>query len=285
MGRRIKKGIIITSFTLLLLIGIIVVSYLRFKAEFNVQKVITDMHSKNVFPTSEMIPYGKHEIHASYVGDLSKPKVLLIHGSPGYWYDFKKIFTDPNLSNEYCLISYDRPGYGKTTVPTKKRLIDQAKAANAVLTHFGKPDEKFTVLGHSYGGAVLEQTILDFQTKISHAIYVAPCLSPKFQKAKWYNLMISGGLTNKMLPLELRNSNLEMMALEEDLGLNEDKLHEINIPTSYIQGKKDILVPFQTQAYYLKFHKNVDSQLVDDLNHFIPWSNPDLIIQAIKKSN
>jgi pimeloyl-ACP methyl ester carboxylesterase len=97
--------------------------------------------------------------------------------------------------------------------------------------------------------------------------------------------MISGGLTNKILPSELRNSNNEMMALEEDLGLNEGRLHEIHIPTSYIQGKEDVLVPYQTQAYYLKFHKNVDHILLDDLNHFIPWSDPELIVQAIINSN
>jgi pimeloyl-ACP methyl ester carboxylesterase len=275
----------ISGFAILLVVGIVTILFQLFKAEFDDQKIMSELHAQNIFPISEMIPYGDDQIHSKYVGDLSKPKVLLIHGSPGYWFDFKNIFADKTLQEEYCIISYDRPGYGKTTVPAKARLSDQAKVAAAVLTHYGKSGEKFIVVGHSYGGAVLEQTILDFQTKISRAIYVAPCLSPEFQKAKWYNLMISGGLTNKILPSELRNSNNEMMALEEDLGLNEGRLHEIHIPTSYIQGKEDVLVPYQTQAYYLKFHKNVDHILLDDLNHFIPWSDPELIVQAIINSN
>jgi pimeloyl-ACP methyl ester carboxylesterase len=285
MRRRIRRVLFISGFAILLVVGIVTILFQLFKAEFDDQKIMSELHAQNIFPISEMIPYGDDQIHSKYVGDLSKPKVLLIHGSPGYWFDFKNIFADKTLQEEYCIISYDRPGYGKTTVPAKARLSDQAKVAAAVLTHYGKSGEKFIVVGHSYGGAVLEQTILDFQTKISRAIYVAPCLSPEFQKAKWYNLMISGGLTNKILPSELRNSNNEMMALEEDLGLNEGRLHEIHIPTSYIQGKEDVLVPYQTQAYYLKFHKNVDHILLDDLNHFIPWSDPELIVQAIINSN
>ncbi|MDE5419715.1 alpha/beta hydrolase [Labilibaculum sp. DW002] len=283
MGRRIKKGVFITSFTLFCIVGILVLSFQIFKAQFDAKKVLREMHSKNVFPTSTMIPYYEDEIHATYVGDLSKPKVVLIHGSPGYWYDFKNIFTDQNLLDNYCIISYDRPGYGKTSVSVKKRLSDQAKIAEAVMNHFAKDEEKFTVLGHSYGGAVLEQTILDYQDKISHAIYIAPCLSPEFQKAKWYNLLVSGGLPNKIMPHELRISNLEMLALEEDLGKNEKRLKEIHIPTTYIQGKKDILVPYQTQEYYLKHHKNVNYSLLEDQDHFIPWSNPDLIIKAIQE--
>ncbi len=282
MGRRIKKGAIITSFVLFIIVGILVVLFQGFKAQFDAKKVLTEMHTQNVFPTSAMIPYYEDEIHASYVGDLSKPKVLLIHGSPGYWYDFKNIFTDSNLSKNYCIISYDRPGYGKTSISVKKRLSDQAKVAAAVLSHFIKKGEKSVVLGHSYGGAVLEQTILDYPDKIGHAIYVAPCLSPEFQKAKWYNLLISGGLPNKIMPHELRISNLEMMALEHDLGVNQQRLSEIRIPTTYIQGKKDVLVPYQTQEYYLEHHKNVNHILLDNLNHFVPWSNPELIINAIK---
>ena len=285
MRRRIKKLLYVSGFAILLLVTIGFVIFQKFKAEFDDQKIINEFHAQNIFPHSEMIPYKGNEIHTIYIGDLSKPKVLLIHGSPGYWFDFKYIFADKTLQKEYCIISYDRPGYGKTTVPAQKHLSNQAKVAAAVLNHYGKSNEKFIIVGHSYGGAVLEQTILDFQTKISHVIYVAPCLSPEFQKAKWYNIMISGGLTNKMLPLELKNSNLEMMALENDLSLNEGRLHEINIPTSYIQGKKDVLVPYQTQAYYLKFHKNADHKLLEDLNHFIPWSNPELIVQAIKEAN
>lgn len=284
MGRRIKKGAFITSFVLFIIIGILVLSFQIFKAQFDAQKVLTELHTQNVFPTSEIIPYFEDEIHTSYVGNLSNPKVLLIHGSPGYWYDFKNIFIDSELSKNYCIISYDRPGYGKTSVPVKKRLSDQAKVAAAVLSHFSKENEKTIVLGHSYGGAVLEQTILDYHDKIGHAIYVAPCLSPEFQKAKWYNLLISGGLPNKIMPHELRISNLEMMALENDLGMNEERLSEIEIPTTYIQGKKDVLVPYQTQEYYLQHHKNVNHILLEELNHFVPWSNPELIINAIKSN-
>ena len=282
MRRKIKKVLFISGFAILLILAIVIVLFQRFRAEFDDKKVMSELNAQGVFPVTELIPYGDYQIHAQYIGDLSNPKVLLIHGSPGYWFDFKKIFADLSLRDQFCLISYDRAGYGKTSVPAQELLKNQAKHAAAVIQHFGKSGEKFTVLGHSYGGAVLEQTILDYQDKISNAIYVAPCLSPDYQKAKWYNLMISGGLTNKMMPYELRTSNHEMMALEDCLRENGNRLSEIYIPTTYIQGKKDVLVPYKTLYYYLKHHKDVEYTLHDDLNHFVPWSKPSLIIEAIK---
>lgn len=282
MRDRLRKFLLISGVFVSLALGIIILLFLRVKIEFDNRKVLSDFKSLNIFTKSEMIPFGKYQIHAQYVGNIKGTKVLLIHGSPGYWFDFKKIFQDSTLREHFCLISYDRPGYGNTSLPTQKYLIDQAKIAALVMDHFGKLDEKFIVLGHSYGGAVLEQVMLDFPNRISRGIYVAPCLSPEFQKAKWYNLMVSGGLTNKILPKEFKSSNMEMMTLEECLKMNETKLAEICIPTTYIQGQKDVLVPFRTLNYYLQYNRNIDFKLIKDLNHFVPWSHPELIIQAIK---
>jgi pimeloyl-ACP methyl ester carboxylesterase len=283
MRKKIKKILFILSFGFLLIIGIIVGLFFQFKAQFNDQKILAELHKKDTFPTSEFVPFEEKTIHASFVGNKSLPKVLLIHGSPGYWSDFKNIFADSILQKQFCLISFDRAGYGKTEIPAQESLEKQAEITAAVIKHFCNQEEKVMILGHSFGGAVLQQTLLDFPHLISKAIYVAPCLSPKYQKAKWYNIAIKGGLTNKIMPHELRSSNLEMMALSEQLAQNEERLAEIDIPTHYIQGKKDVLVPYKTLDYYKQHHKNISYLLLDDLNHFVPWSKPQLMINTIQQ--
>jgi len=283
MKRKIKKFVFIFGTAILLVVITAFVLVFKIRSSFDNQTVLSEIHAKNVFPKSQDIPYGKFTIHTNYTGNLNNQKVLFIHGSPGYWFDFKNIITDSTLLEKFCLITFDRPGYGQTSVPPQAELYNQAEIANVVMEHFSRNKEKFIVLGHSYGGAVLEQTILNHSDNILHAIYVAPCLSPKYQQAKWYNLLISGGLPNKIMPHELRTSNLEMMALSDCLQHNEDKLSKIKVPTTYIQGKKDILVPYQTLDYYKLHHQNIDFKLMDDLNHFVPWSNPEIIIQSINK--
>ncbi|NOU59947.1 alpha/beta fold hydrolase [Marinifilum caeruleilacunae] len=281
MKKKIKYVLVILSVTVLLLMGITVFLIEKMRSAFNDEKVVSELIDIGIHPSTAYIPFGEYQIHTKAIGDPSAPKVLFIHGSPGYWFDFKKIFSDSLLVKNFQLIAFDRAGFGKTTVPAMKNLANQARITNKVLEHYTKPGEKSIVLGHSFGGAVLEQFLLDFPEKVRHAIYVAPCLSPEYQEAKWYNLIASGGLPQRIMPHELKNSNKEMLSLSECLQKNETQLFNIETPTTYIQGKKDILVPYQTLDYYKNHHQNIEAILLDELNHFVPWSKPELIVEAI----
>ncbi|PXX98790.1 hypothetical protein DF185_15545 [Marinifilum breve] len=285
MRRKIKNVFIVLSIVIVIIACAAIFLLQKMRSTFNDQKVIDELLTHNVVPKTEFVSFGNYSIHTKYIGDLSLPKVLFIHGSPGYWFDFKKVFTDIELRKKFCLISFDRPGYGKTSVPAMGSLSNQARVAEKILKHYAQKNEKIIVLGHSFGGAVLEQLLIDNPDQIKHAIYVAPCLSPEFQEAKWYNILAAGGIPQRILPHELKNSNKEMMDLSECLLKNESHISAIDIPTTYIQGKKDILVPFKTLDYYQKYHSNINSILLDDLDHFVPWSRPDLIIETIKNVN
>jgi pimeloyl-ACP methyl ester carboxylesterase len=281
MKKKIKNVLVILSVTVILLMGLTVVLIERMRSTFNDDKVVSELTDKGIKPSTAYIQFGEYVIHSKWIGDPTAPKVLFIHGSPGYWFDFKKILSDSLLVNNFCLIAFDRPGFGKTTVPAMKNLANQARITNTVLEHYTRPGEKSIVLGHSFGGAVLEQFLLDHPGKVRHAIYVAPCLSPKYQEAKWYNLIATGGLPQRIMPHELKNSNKEMLSLSECLQKNEAQLSDIDVPTTYIQGKKDILVPYKTLEYYKNHHQDIEAILLDDLNHFVPWSKPELIVEAI----
>lgn len=285
MRRKIKSVFIVLSIAIVIIAGASIFLLQKMRSAFNDQKVIEELLTHNVVPKTEFVSFGNYSIHTKYIGDLSLPKVLFIHGSPGYWFDFKKVFADAELRKQFCLISFDRPGYGKTSVPAMGSLSNQARVAAKVLEHYLQKDEKSIVLGHSFGGAALEQLLIDYPDNIKHAIYVAPCLSPEYQEAKWYNILAAGGIPQRILPHELKNSNKEMLDLSECLMKNESRISAIDVPTTYIQGKKDILVPFKTLDYYQKYHSNINSILLDDLDHFVPWSRPDLIVETIKNVN
>ncbi|MCT4604386.1 MAG: alpha/beta hydrolase [Marinifilum sp.] len=233
MRRKIKSVLFILSIAIIIIAVSIVVLLHKMRSTFNDQNVIDELLAQNVTAKTEFVNFGNYTIHTKYVGNLSLPKVLFIHGSPGYWFDFKKVFADQELSKKFCLISFDRPGYGKTTVPTMESLSNQARVVAKVLEHYSHHNEKSIVLGHSFGGAVLEQLLIDFPDKIKHAIYVAPCLSPKYQEAKWYNVLAAGGIPQRIIPHELKSSNLEMMALSGCLVKNEAFISKIDIPTTY----------------------------------------------------
>ena len=73
-----------------------------------------------------------------------------------------------------------------------------------------------------------------------------------------------------------------MLGLPASLKQNESAIPSIEIPIVYIQGKKDVLVDHETVDYFHKLKPDgVKYVIIDDMNHFTPWSDPYLITDAI----
>ncbi|MEL7001710.1 MAG: alpha/beta hydrolase, partial [Bacteroidota bacterium] len=85
-------------------------------------------------------------------------------------------------------------------------------------------------------------------------------------------------------PTSFRVTNDEIYYLEDELKDMLPLWKDIQIPATIIQGGKDSLVPAENADFARKMLINspdVDIVLVEDMNHFVPWSNPELIREAI----
>ena len=124
--------------------------------------------------------------------------------------------------------------------------------------------------------------MLDYPQLVDKGVYVAGTLSPSHQKRKWYNYAASLWVVKWLLPKEMRSSNYEMMHLASSLKENRGRHNEIHQPLVLIQGTKDFLVPFETVHYYKEqMPSGVKYMIEDGMNHFVPWSDPELIVEAI----
>ena len=58
---------------------------------------------------------------------------------------------------------------------------------------------------------------------------------------------------------------------------------DIKCPVIVIQGKKDKLVPAGNADFAREMLVNAPVEFVikEDMNHFVPWTNPELIRQAV----
>jgi len=246
------------------------------------KKVLEELGEKNIFPKENIIPYNDSlQIRAMTVGDRAKPALLLIHGSPGDWSAWVNIFLNDSVRANYYLIAIDRAGYGETTVPALIDLNDQADVVWQAITYLGI-DNDITIIGHSYGGAVVEQLLIDHDSAFELAVLVAPTLSPELMQPRWYNKVARWRWVNYIISKDLKASNIEMLGLPASLRLNEGSVSSITTPIVYIQGKKDILVDHETVDYFRKLKPDgVAYIIIEKMNHFTPWSDPHLITDAI----
>lgn len=83
----------------------------------------------------------------------------------------------------------------------------------------------------------------------------------------------------------MRASNEEIYHLKPELEELIPKWSDIRCPVIVIQGKKDSLVPATNADFARKMLVNAPVEFVfkDDMDHFVPWSNPELIHDAIER--
>lgn len=263
------------------LFGIFIAFVLNRMKQQGEGEVLKKLEEAGINVSFSFIETEEGEVRIARSGKKGGDKLLMVHGSPGDWSAWSNMFLNQELQEQFDMIAFDRPGYGKTTVPAQETLAGQSAAAEAILKHYWQNDS-IIVVGHSYGGAVVEQLAINQRQRIQHLIWVAGTLGPNFQAPKWYNKLGKLKLINWLLPENFKSSNTEMLSLQAELRENENDLSSLKMPITLIHGKEDILVPFAT-VDYLKSHLTgeVDYVLIDSMNHFVPWSNPDLIIDAI----
>jgi len=216
------------------------------------------------------------------LGPPHAPPVLFVHGSPGGWDNWLDVVTAPELGARVRSIAYDRPGFGGSAdIGVLRRLPDQAAVAARVLAGLG--DGPAVVVGHSYGAPVAVQLALDRPELVAALVLVAGAVDPELETIRWYQALPRWRATRWLVPSDLARANDEQLPLAEELRHQRSRLDELELPVWAIHGERDPLVPVANLAY-LQVHLPPDAlhlRRVADLNHFIPWRRPDLIVAAV----
>ncbi|RYC71433.1 alpha/beta hydrolase [Spirosoma sordidisoli] len=243
--------------------------------------------SRPVKPTFAMIQAvpgnGTRPVHYARIGRDTLPTVLFIHGSPGSWDAFISFFADSSLYTRAQLISADRPGFGKSGLGKPERSLAVQAASLAPLLRLSRSVRKPILVGHSLGGPVAARMAMDYPNDVGGLILVAPSIDPDLEEKEWYRPIGTVFPFRQWLPTELDVSNQEILPLRGELETMRPRWATIRVPVTVIQGEDAPLVPAGNAAFAQRMLVNapVTMQLIPKMNHFIPWSRPDLIHDAI----
>lgn len=225
----------------------------------------------------------KNEARTMYrvaAGDPQKPMVLFVHGSPGSWNAFQNYLVDAELLNKAYLVSVDRPGFGFSGYGEPETSL-QKQAADIVpilQSHQGGPR---ILVGHSFGGPVIARIAMDYPHLVDGLVMIAPSIDPNLEETKWYQIPADWALIRPLIPTELDVTNQEILPLKKELEKMLPLWPKITAPTVVIQGEKDGLVPPGNADFAAEKLSQVTIVREPDLNHFIPWTAPGLIKEAI----
>ncbi len=222
-------------------------------------------------------------IHYAFMDQEKNTMIVFVHGSPGSWSAFIDFFKADSLLNQFDMLSVDRPGFGDSGFGEAEPSMEiQAYQINQVLKKF--PKKKMILVGHSLGGPVVARMAMDYPDAYSGIILVAPSIDPEMEKDEWYRKAINTKVGAFFTPKEFEVSNDEIMPLKNELNEMLPLWSQIRVPTIVIQGTKDSLVPKENADFAREMLADslLKVEMLEDVNHFIPWTHPEEIIKAIQ---
>ncbi len=124
---------------------------------------------------------------------------------------------------------------------------------------------------------------MDYPELIDGLVMVAPSIDPELEPNEWFRAPLATPFLKWMLPRSIRASNDEIYKLKPELEEMIPLWPKIHANTIVIQGKKDSLVPKENADFAKKMLVNAPVKLVmvEGMDHFVPWSHPGLIRDAV----
>jgi pimeloyl-ACP methyl ester carboxylesterase len=248
-------------------------------------KEVDEYFKKNdVEATQLSYKVGFRDIHYVKAGDQTKPLVVFIHGSPGSLSAFIHFLTDTSLLRQTEMISTDRPGFGYSNFGNGVgSLHEQCEILLPVIKE-NKNNRPVILVGHSLGGPLIARMAIEHPDLIDGLVIVAGSIDPELEPNEtWFRAPLATPFLSWVLPRSLRASNEEIYHLKPELEEMLPMWADVRCPVIVIQGKKDSLVPAANADFAKKMLVNAPVEFVfkEDMDHFVPWSNPELIHDAI----
>jgi pimeloyl-ACP methyl ester carboxylesterase len=262
---------------------IAVVASSCFSTRVNDEAMYSYFSNSNYPPQRHFYEAIGRRLHYVSTGDSLRQPVLFVHGSPGSWDNFKAFLKDSFLLQHCQLMSADRPGFGEAA---KGGAEDELRLqAEALLPILKRQKQPVVLVGHSYGGPVIVQMAILYPQYIKGLVIVAGAVDPDLEPSNWYRFPLKYTPLRQAIPSFFRSSNDELLPLKNELQQMKPNWNKIRCPVVVVQGGKDVLVAPGNAAFIKQQLPQVKVTTIwkENMNHFVPWSDPDLIIEGVKR--
>ncbi len=223
---------------------------------------------------------GDRTVRSLEIGSDSLPIVLFIHGGLGTAWGFREYLRDTTLLKHFKMIAIDRPGhgysdFGKTTVSLEK----QAQLMLPLLKKMKASGQKIVLVGHSFGGTLAARIAMDYPDIADVLVLSSPAIDCN-EKLFWFNKPLNFWAIKWMMPQNFIIANDEKLCHGNECRQMLPFWSKIHVPTIYIHGRNDTVVPFSNSEFAKKQLTNTPSVkyiLKDTLPHIYYVKDIDII--------
>lgn len=215
------------------------------------------------------------------------PPILLESGGGLDATQWDSIATPVHRQLQATVITYDRAGFGKSSLDTANfNILQEIMSLEAALGKFGYLDTRFLLVGHSLGGFYNRVFAARHPKQVNGIIFLDPRI-PSYQDMKFAKKIFQMYSRKDFEP-----DNLSLYHLLANMERTSDYVRQVplsdSIPILDIMAE---IGPFQQSDENERFksdqrnlvngYKNRRLMLAEGSSHNIPNDKPDLVIREI----
>ena len=242
-----------------------------------------DNHFKNktAKPIRKYLSYKEYHIHHVMLGDTTKPLLLLIHGAPGAWYSYLSLLDDPELQQNYHMISVDRIGFDKSNSGLAVTSIDEhVNYLKKIVDEYNLRGRKIYILGASYGAPIAAAFAMKYPDLAEELFLLSPVIDPSKEKIFWFSYMCKLSFINMWLDQSLNVATEEKFDHRSELRRLKPFWKNITCKTYVVMGKKDWIADTRNFDFAQKMLGNTNGAefyMLENTGHGVLYQRPDLI--------
>ncbi len=263
-----------------------------------------------------MMTIDKFKFQYSLRGNRDKPLILFLHGFMGDSNDFNEVIS--LLSDQFCCLTVDLPGHGKTRILGGEECYTMSNTAHALIHLLEQLNVKQCFLvGYSMGGRLALYLTLHFPERFSKVVLesASPGLKTKRDQlerrqrdlelahkletsdfssflSSWYNQSLFASLENHpafelLIASRLINNPFELAKSLRNLSIGcqpslWDKLKQNRNPLLLLVGEYDAKF-LAINSEMAGLCKSVRLEMVNNCGHNIHFENPKKFVENVQK--
>lgn len=238
-----------------------------------------------------MLNIGTHKLHFKVVhGTL--PAIVFESGFGEDATQWDKVQLQLSKSIPNAIISYDRAGLGKSDLPSSKYVVEREVNDLRIGLKLLNYDKEVVLVGHSFGGLLINQYYKSNYTSVKGLLYVDPSTVSFYIKTKTLE-EVEGNVNNIDLNESYSKSDKSMHRIWREFEptlttLNKIKIKK-DIPKYLISSTKDFFSIIPENKIWRDEHA-IYSKIIGAKHiiatgsaHDIPNEKPQVVIDAIYK--
>ena len=262
------------------------------------------LQKKEVENNGENLAEEKHSIivqgaevyYKAKITNAKQKTLILIHGA-GATADAWRGVVSQFESNNFNWVTLDLPAHRHSKGEAKETIEESAEFIKDFVQALRKEyklKNDFTLVGHSYGGAITTELAIQNPAWLKSAVLI--CTSPNFTRAsseEFIDKLSKGELDLEFCRLGFSPSNAErfynitvrsMSAVDVKTTYADFKaasqynkaseLSNIKIPVLIIEGKDDVIMPKNSGRLFLHRIRKAEMVTLSDVGHFATIESP-----------